>query len=328
MDKPSSQETASVRHSGNLPGSLNEQPVVYSDKPLSEDDIKEIPSVSSLPEAQKPRRKKSVYAAIGGGVAALLVAGGAVFAVNASQAPDKAPTETSAPAPDNSVEPLPEETVAAPEPTIAAPEVPATAEYTFGISQEQVQPFLTESIEGFKIRPIEERVLLPLSKADDIEEFAETWGSVSTSPLDVLPSSLSVNNTPQEIVAWDAWMKRLAANTTQADGMTLDEDNARKTLLGTSASGELSYGYQAVSEFINKKLQSSIQADKLFIPEAMAASGSLPMPEAIGGTPVTTDENGRPSVDITMNDPATNEQVTRTYNYVTSTAGPSMWVQE
>ena len=251
-----------------------------------------------------------------------VVAGGVVVTGAAACAPENVKAEPSVSAsadPTESAEPTPTTT---PEATpTQTPETYNEASYTFGIPKTEADRLM--AIDGATFEsaiPVEEAAQFALYYVDqsnfieDAKLYAEVAERRNGSTRDTLPLELSPNNSPQEILAVVAALDRVPfsiqdpANPANFDqtvahryvgSMVMDKDSPHANKLVTNI-GEL------------------VQHDggTIWDARALAVNGFFATPEVVEATPVTPNEQGRPSTTITFKVESGNTY-TETYEWVT-----------
>lgn len=203
--------------------------------------------------------------------------------------PETAPTRSS----DSSATPTPTEE---PQP----PRGPNPANYDFGITAGEIQPFIAESQEVFLQRPIEERALVALYYGKDVVEFAEDYYGVSGNPLDNpanLPETLSVDNAPEEVLAYIGAMNRIPFTLENPTSLELDIDASKRMIGSILGLGTFSESYPELIQFAE---QLSKRGGLPPSARTLAAEQILRAQRFIEASEPTTNPNGLPKIDITI----------------------------
>ena len=240
------------------------------------------------------------------------------------------PTPTSTSVVQETSTPTPSITEAAPSPTPTAveTEAPASTSYNFEIPKETSDRLLSLPINELSQVEVGDRAQYALYYADqlDIKTEADLYAQITTDSKDKLPETLSVDNTPQEILAWDAAITRLMFMVEDPkDSMFFDRDVAEKIALSATVNSATSAGYAAGVNAINNALTLDNGMSKTT--RGMAVSDYMSAAEAVGASEVYTAITDNPAIDIEVRD-ATGNIGTATFQFVTLKNGSSVWLQQ
>jgi hypothetical protein len=198
-------------------------------------------------------------------LAGLAIAGGAVggaVAANAGKAPEKAPVTHSTPAnPGHTAEASPSATPSATPETTNGPD-----SYNYNLTQADVANLVGADVYALNQLPTEEKAKLPMFYAQTLPNFAKSWEAVSKNPKDVLPDTVSGDNTPDQINAFISMQARQAMTLTKADGFHFDKQAADAYISAQLINGTLSVAYGPLSGF----------AAQLDGPDSAPSARSLP----------------------------------------------------
>lgn len=271
----------------------------------------------SAPEKKGFTKKQKIIAALSG-VALLAGIGGGIAASNMN-GPDKSPV-AEAPA-DPGEAPADPTTPTETEAPVAPPE-----QFEFNVDSQVIESYLAESQEIFMARPIEERLLVALAYAEDMPKFAEDWYSVSQNKLDILPATISVENTPQEIVTIAGYMHRMPYTvSTESDDYHLDMNAAYKIIGGNHIQGTSSSAYSSFTSFADQFTE-SLDGRKMTA-RTLAVSDYLPALTVINSSELQNDQQGRPYRVISLPN-LEGQDTDYTFRWVTAANGVGMWVQD
>lgn len=249
-----------------------------------------------------------------GTTAGIALAAAALSGCATGEAPEKTPTQTSAPVETE------EPSEPTPTPTETAPAV-NEASYEFGIAKSEADRLLGIESVSYESVPIEERaqfVLYHLENSDFIanaEQYASAMNNRNGTNFDVLPAELSPTNTPQEILATVTALDRLTFSVPDAENPNnFDQDVAFRLIASEAVTGK-------TSPHANKlvtNLSELVAYDGGEVRENtdLIMNSLLATPEVVSATAVTTNEQGRPSIDITYKTDQGNT-LTETYQWIT-----------
>ncbi len=256
-----------------------------------------------------------------GTAAGIALATAALSGCATGEAPEKTPTSTSAP-----VET--EEPTETPAPTETAPVINAES-YKFGISQAEADRLFGIDSVTYETVPIEERAQYVLFQADQSEfvENAESYASftynLNGTTFDQLAPEPSVDNTPQEIVAFVTALDRLTFSVPDAEDPTkFDQDVAFRIIASQAVTGKTSPHAGKLVENLSQLVD--YDDGKVLNNDALEINSLLATPEVTDASEVTTNEQGRPSIDITYTSNQGNS-TTETYQWVT-VGGKGVWL--
>lgn len=225
----------------------------------------------------------------GGAGAALLLAGVGIAVGASSNNGEKPPEATSSSAP---ATPTPEATET---PTATpTPEAPAVPEnYDFGLTEADVAGLLSADFNTVNNMTLQEKAVLALYYAQDLPEFADQWHSVSKNPLDVMPATINVDNTPEEIMTVTTMSVRQAMTLTDSDGFFLDKEASDKLIAASLINGSLSQAYESLTRFSSQFIDRSAPSAR-----TLAVSKYLDMPVINSHSEKYTDAAGYTCIDF------------------------------
>ena len=160
----------------------------------------------------------------------------------------------------------------------------------------------------------------------DIKTEADLYASITKDPNDKLPDTLSLENTPQEILAWDAALTRLAFSAPDPrDPSLFDRSVAEKIAVSATVTSLTSPGYSAAVAGI----ENNIARDNGIVARtrSMALSNYAAAGQATGASEIYTSTTNNPAIDIQVTEPSGNSG-TATFEWVTFTNGSSAWLQK
>ena len=248
--------------------------------------------------------------ALGIGIAMAVGKEGMASVAEAPADPTATPTETESPVES--------------EAPVAPPE-----QFEFNVDSQVVESYLAESQETFMARPVEERLLVALSYAEDMPKFAEDWYSVSQNKLDILPATILVENTPQEIVTITGYMHRMPPTLPTKDSdFYLDTNAAYKMIGGSFINGTGSSAYLGFVDFIDRS--NTAKDNRRASARTLAASNYMAMPLAGESSDLLTDNAGNFYRTIAVTEVLEGNSKTSdvVFRWVTAANGVGMWVQD
>lgn len=218
-------------------------------------------------------------------IASALAVGGCAAAKHAPEttAPSADHTSTSEP----SATPTPTPT---PTPTLVSP-TPAT--YGYGLSEGDVAYLKAKDVYGLNTTPTDEKVKLAMYYAQSLPDFARGWQRVSKNQLDQLPATVSIDNTPQEIVEL-TWMMHRQAMTLAKSDDTFDKETSEKYLVAQLLNGTLSQLYTP--------LDGAEENPATIAPSnrTLAVTNEFPMPTINSSSEKYKDLGGRTCIDMNL----------------------------
>lgn len=181
------------------------------------------PELNEKPEKKGFSTRQKLLAAVG---ATAVGAGATIFGVSASKGENSEPTE-STPSPSDT----PTETFEpTPEPSETVEPSPEATEAEVETIPEHLESKEAMEFSEFKELPIEERLEWCSWHSRDLEEIAQIWAEASGNPLDIMPENISPDNTPQEKVIYETYLRRSAKVAHQNDSVFLEKNNIYKMM--------------------------------------------------------------------------------------------------
>lgn len=276
----------------------------------------------------KPERKRragifpTVAALTGIGIAAL---------TGCSPDADATPKPTSSTSAEATPSAEPTRPVETPKPSETPTPVETTepsAYYEFNIPKEKVDQLLAMDNEAFLDLPIEERVLVPLYFAQQLEvqDSMDTYAELSMDSKDKVPSSLSLESSPQDIVSWDGALARIAFwvdDPNDPNQNHFSPDITTKIIAGSAVKGRESAGYSGLIRSMDEMIakDGGISGS----PRSWGVSSFGASGEALSGTEVYEGPGGRPTIDIDIKEQT---GITGTISFQWVTLGDyGVWLQ-
>lgn len=228
-----------------------------------------------------------------------------------------------------------------PTPTPVETEAPVANPYEFNIAQADVQHLIDMRLPDLAQQPVEQRLLLALYYSqgqnsgpagyDTMREYGEDFFAVSKNPLDKVPDTISVDNSPEEIHRLALTMIRMPWSQVTSNGVSLDVDAAKHMLLGIYVDGAAAERYGPMVQFADDIVTHN--GGRGINGPAMAAANGKFFPQSLSveGSELFTDAAGLPCRTLTITEPdVTGENETHTftrdYCFVTASNGSSMWL--
>lgn len=258
----------------------------------------------------KPERKRragifpTVAALTGIGIAALT---GCSPDADATPKPTSSTSAEATPSADPTTKP-----VETPEPSETPTPVETTepsAYYEFDIPKDKVDQLLAMDNEAFLDLPIEERVLVPLYFAQQLEvqDSMDTYAELSMDPKDKVPSSLSLESSPQDIVSWDGALARIAFwvdDPNDPNQNHFSPDITTKIIAGSAVKGRESAGYSNLIQYMNERINADGGISGS--PRSWGVSSVLASGEAVSGSAIYEGPGGRQTIDIDIQEQSGN----------------------
>ena len=246
---------------------------------------------------------------------ALVAAMVAAFAL-VSCTPTEQPVVVATPTPIETAEPTP-----TPTPTETA--APTVNNFDFGVKRSTVDELLGGGQEAFMAMPIEDRILVAQYYAKDLPEFADIYQGITKRDSDILPGTLSADNSPEEIMRISAYFHLMVNSIPAADNHSLDT-LAAYGLLGSiymsSSIPEYSFRINLADE-----VASSVQGYLSIRGQAISARPPMILNPDIAPTNFT--ENGRNCWTLPILDTSNDRTFDVSYCWVGRPDNTGMWVQ-
>lgn len=229
---------------------------------------------------------------VGAGLAAVAVAAGGFFGVKAMSGndhhttPHKDPKPTSEPSATTAPTEKPTTTPAPAETTAPTPEATTPPVETMPSS---LAPLAAESPDAFNSEPKPAQLSYLAWQNRDIKTYADQYAALTNNPNEKYPDSISINNTPQEILTSNAMSIQHAFSMETAD-------EAKKAVIASLRFGEDSDAYPIWETAIDKEGLNYTPLDAKFF----AVTGQIEQSTATGASDLQTDLTGERYKDITF----------------------------
>jgi hypothetical protein len=233
------------------------------------------------------------------GVVGLVAAGGLTLggmdAAGAFSSPNPNKTVATAPAHPGK-KPSSESTPKATPTATATPEATAgPTSYNYNLTEADVSSLLADNPNQLNQVDLKEKAKIVEYYAQTLPAFAQDWYAVSGNSADVLPATISANNTPDEINAFITMSARQAMTLEQSDGFHFDQDAADNYISAQLINGTLSNAYGSLTTFA----ASLAGPDSAPSARTLAASNYLQMPVIDHASAKYTDAAGYTCIDMT-----------------------------
>lgn len=257
---------------------------------------------------------------IGQAVAAL-----AVVAVLGGCAGSPEATETPSAKPSQSIAPKPAVT---PAPTGDA--APASTAYDFNVPKETSDRLLALGASGeLNQLDVTERGLYALYFADllDLKGESDLYADITGRDEDRLADAPAIDNTPQEIVAFDSALARLSYTVTDPkDKMFIDRAVAQNIALSATVNSLTSQGYATAMAGLESKY--ARDNGMAMSARSMAVSEFAAAPLVLSASEIYPSKfTDFPAIDIQIQE-TSGDTGTATYEFVTFANGKSAWIQQ
>lgn len=257
--------------------------------------------------------------------------GFAALAVLVSVALFSACTATPPVAPSASPKPSSEgkKTLSPPTETPAATETTEpSAYYEFNIPRDKVDQLLALDNEAFLDLPIEERALVPLYFAQqlDVQKSMDIYAELSADPKDRVPTSLSPESPAQDILSWDGALARIAFwvdDPNDPNQNHFSPDITTKIIAGSAVKGRESAGYRGLLRYMNDMI--SDDGGISGSPRSWGVSSVMASGEVVSNSAIYEGPGGRPTMDIDIKE-QTGVTGTISFQWVTL-GGYGTWLQ-